>query len=83
MSEAAGTFSTVLLIGVKTLFALGHTQDLSNRLIFLFIFAVFGSAKVSLYVSVHFDQLGVGVRGTLVSQHSLLKFPNISILRLL
>lgn len=37
--------------------------------------------SVSLH-EVHFDHPSVGVRGTLVSQHSLVKFPNISILRL-
>ena len=38
--------------------------------------------SVSLYMSVDFDQLGVGVHCTLVSQLSLVTFPNILILRL-
>lgn len=40
-------------------------MDLSNRLIFLFIFAALGSARMSLRV--HFDQLGVTVHVTRLS----------------
>lgn len=63
----------------RALYLLWDRLDLSNRLIFLFIFAVLCSGWVSLHVSVHCDQQGVTVHDvTFVTPPLLMKLHNLS-----